>query len=54
MLGVPAALGNAIADAINVEIFDLPLTPERVWSEIKKQKPDLMDSLKRSFKEESQ
>jgi carbon-monoxide dehydrogenase large subunit len=54
MLGVPAALGNAIADAINVEIFDLPLTPERVWSEIQKQKPDLMDSLKRSLKEESQ
>ncbi len=53
MLGVPAALGNAVADAINVEILDLPLTPERVWLEIMKQRPDLIDSLKKSFKEEA-
>lgn len=52
MLGAPAALGNAIADAIGVEMWDLPLTPERVWSEIKKQKPELLSTLKRRLMEE--
>ena len=46
MIGVPAALGNAISDAIDVEIYDLPITSERVWSEIQKQKPDLLANLK--------
>ncbi|MHA2278020.1 MAG: xanthine dehydrogenase family protein molybdopterin-binding subunit, partial [Candidatus Kariarchaeaceae archaeon] len=53
MLGVPAALGNAVADAIKVEILDLPLTPERVWREIQKQRPELISSLKQSYKEEA-
>ena len=27
----PAAIGNAVADALGVRIYDLPLTPERVY-----------------------
>ncbi|MHA1976818.1 MAG: xanthine dehydrogenase family protein molybdopterin-binding subunit [Candidatus Hodarchaeales archaeon] len=54
MIGVPAALGNAIADAINVEIFDLPITSERVWSEIQKQRPALLKISKEKFMEEHQ
>ncbi|PWI48198.1 xanthine dehydrogenase [Candidatus Heimdallarchaeota archaeon B3_Heim] len=54
MIGVPAALGNAIADAINVQIFDLPITSERVWSEIQKQRPELIASLKKKLMEEKQ
>jgi CO/xanthine dehydrogenase Mo-binding subunit len=51
MLGAPAALGNAIANAINVEIFDLPLSPERVWSEIKNQRPQFLEELKKQYLE---
>ncbi|MHA1946369.1 MAG: xanthine dehydrogenase family protein molybdopterin-binding subunit [Candidatus Hodarchaeales archaeon] len=51
MLGAPAALGNAIANAINVEIYDLPLSPERVWSEIKRQRPKFLEELKKQYLE---
>ncbi len=51
MLGAPAALGNAIANAINVEIYDLPLSPERVWSEIKRQRPKFLEDLKKQYLE---
>jgi CO/xanthine dehydrogenase Mo-binding subunit len=27
----PAAIGNAVADAIGVRIYDLPLSPERIY-----------------------
>ncbi len=47
MIGVPAAIGNAIADATGVEIKDLPMTPENVWKAIAREKPDLMQELKR-------
>ena len=33
---IPAAIGNAIADALGVRIYDLPLTPEKIlraWRE---------------------
>jgi CO/xanthine dehydrogenase Mo-binding subunit len=32
----PAAIGNAVADALGVRIHDLPLTPERVYWAIQK------------------
>ncbi|MHA1974649.1 MAG: xanthine dehydrogenase family protein molybdopterin-binding subunit [Candidatus Hodarchaeales archaeon] len=54
MLGVPAALGNAIFNALGVVINDLPLTAENVWRAIKDQKPDLIQSLKKKFLEGSQ
>lgn len=31
VMGVPAAIGNAVAQAIGARITDLPLTPEKVW-----------------------
>ena len=36
----PAAIGNAVADATGVRIYDLPLTPERVYRAIKAKKKD--------------
>ncbi len=52
MLGIPAAIGNAILNAINVEINDTPINPQRVWTEIQKQRPDLIDELKRKLLED--
>jgi carbon-monoxide dehydrogenase large subunit len=54
MLGVPAAVGNAIFNAIGVQIHDLPLTAERVWTEIMNQKPELLVSLKKKLAEEGE
>src|SRR5699024_2553550 len=36
IMGVPAAIGNAVAEAIGTRINQLPLTPERVWRAIEK------------------
>jgi putative selenate reductase molybdopterin-binding subunit len=33
--GVAPAVGNAVYDAIGVQIQDIPLTPEKVWREIR-------------------
>ncbi|MFX1286424.1 MAG: xanthine dehydrogenase family protein molybdopterin-binding subunit [Promethearchaeota archaeon] len=52
MLGVPAAIGNAIFNAIGVQINDLPLTPQRVWAEIKQTRPELLISLKKKILED--
>jgi carbon-monoxide dehydrogenase large subunit len=30
-VGAPAAIANAVADAVGVEVTDLPVTPERLW-----------------------
>lgn len=34
----PAAIGNAVADAIGTRIYDLPLTPERVYRTLQQKK----------------
>ena len=34
----PAAIGNAVADAIGIRIYDLPLSPERVYRAIQENK----------------
>ena len=31
MTPVPPAVANAIADAIGVRVFEMPITPERIW-----------------------
>jgi CO/xanthine dehydrogenase Mo-binding subunit len=31
MISIPSAIGNALADALGVDFFDLPLNPERVY-----------------------
>lgn len=33
-VGAPAAIGNAVCDALGLEHIDLPLTPEKVWRAI--------------------
>jgi len=35
MDGVAPAVGNAILDAIGVNVDDIPATPERVWRAMK-------------------
>jgi len=36
----PAAIGNAVADALGVRVYDLPLKPENVYRAIQKNKKD--------------
>jgi carbon-monoxide dehydrogenase large subunit len=42
MLSIPGAIAGAIFDATGVQLFNLPMTPERVWTAIKRQKPELL------------
>src|SRR5262245_1963264 len=39
MFCVAPAIGNAVARAIGVRIWELPLTPERVWRTLREEKP---------------
>jgi CO/xanthine dehydrogenase Mo-binding subunit len=39
MFCVAPAIGNAVARAIGVRIWELPLTPERVWRALREEKP---------------
>ncbi|MFN3983284.1 MAG: hypothetical protein ACK4SA_23140, partial [Caldilinea sp.] len=34
MDGVAPAIANAVYDAVGVRIYDLPLTPEKVWRKL--------------------
>ncbi|MBI4917386.1 MAG: xanthine dehydrogenase family protein [Acidobacteria bacterium] len=36
MISIPGAIGNALADALGIDFFELPLNPERVYLAIKK------------------
>ena len=36
MISVPGAMGNAVANALGVELFDLPLDPERIYLALKR------------------
>jgi len=38
MDGVAPAVGNAVLDAVGVNIDDNPVTPEKVWKELKRKK----------------
>ena len=49
MLGVPAALANALQNALGVEFNHLPLNPENVWRIIKNQKPELIQEAMNSL-----
>lgn len=35
IIGIPAALGNALSAAFGIELVSLPLTPERIWQKFK-------------------
>jgi len=40
MDGVAPAVGNAILDACNVEIYSIPATPEKIWRALKAKQPE--------------
>ena len=42
MIPWPAAIANAIYNATGIKLTELPMTPERIIEEIKKQKPELL------------
>jgi CO/xanthine dehydrogenase Mo-binding subunit len=42
MLSIPGAIASAVFDATGVNLFNLPMTPESVWTAIKQQKPELL------------
>jgi len=42
MLSIPGAIASAIFDATGVQMFNLPMTPESIWTAIKQQKPELL------------
>jgi CO/xanthine dehydrogenase Mo-binding subunit len=44
MLSIPPAIASAIFNATGVQLFSIPMTPERVWAAIKEQKPELLVS----------
>jgi CO/xanthine dehydrogenase Mo-binding subunit len=43
MIPWPAALANAIYNAIGVRITELPITPDKLIEEIRKQRPELLE-----------
>ncbi len=45
--GWPAAIANAIYRAISVRIHDLPITPSKLIEEIRRQRPDLLEKMKK-------
>ena len=38
-MSAPAALANAVADALGIDELELPLTPPRVWELLQRMKP---------------
>ncbi len=50
MLPWPAVIANAIANAIGVEIFELPMKPDKIIEEVKKQRPELLEKIKEALK----
>lgn len=40
IIGIPAALGNALSTAFGKEFFTLPLTPENIWRAVKERAND--------------
>ena len=41
MLSIPPAIAGAIFNATGVQLFNIPMTPELVWTAIRQQKPEL-------------
>jgi CO/xanthine dehydrogenase Mo-binding subunit len=40
IIGIPAALGNALSTAFGKELLSLPLTPEQIWKSVKEDSYD--------------
>lgn len=50
MLAWPAAIANAISNALGVEIYELPLKPDTIIKAVKEQKPELLEKIKEALK----
>jgi CO/xanthine dehydrogenase Mo-binding subunit len=46
MLSIPAAIASGISAATGVQLRNLPMTPERVWTAVKEQKPQLLEHMR--------
>ncbi len=51
MIALPAAIANAIYNAIGVNIYEMPMTPENILKAIKEQKPELIEKAKKALME---
>ena len=49
MLAWPAAIINAIYDAIGVRVKETPVTPDKLLKEIKEQKPELLEEVRKQL-----
>ena len=50
MIGWPAAIANALANALGIRFTKLPLKPDYILDEIKKKRPDLIKKLEEGLK----
>lgn len=49
MISVAPAIANAIYNALGIKLNELPMSPEYVWKEIRKQRPELFEKARESF-----
>ena len=49
MLAWPAAIANALREALGIRITELPVTADRLLEIIKKHRPDLIEKLRKSL-----
>lgn len=49
MLAWPAAIANAIYNAIGVRVKELPITPDKLLQAIKEQRPELLEKLRKEL-----
>jgi carbon-monoxide dehydrogenase large subunit len=52
MISVASAISNAIFDATGIKLNELPMSPETVWAEIAKQRPDLLKEAMENYSKE--
>jgi CO/xanthine dehydrogenase Mo-binding subunit len=50
MIPWPAAVANAIYDAIGIQMDELPMSPDRIIAAVRKQRPDLLEKIKEYLK----
>ncbi len=51
MIAVAPAIANAVFNAIGVKLNELPMSAEKVWKEILRQRPDLIEKAFESYEE---
>lgn len=50
MLPWPAAIANAISNALGVDIYELPLKPDTILKAVKEQRPELLEKIKEALR----